>query len=166
MRANYGLQIGDLHYAEEKPPDNVLFVCKLNPVTTEEDLEIIFSRFGPISGCEVIKDKKTGASLQYAFVEFEKVAISFHRITFAQLFAIYFSLNIAKTLISRWIMCSLTIAEFTLISASLFLKTTNGSVKVIHFYYLYSASVGCQWEGLWATSVNIAYQQQQMHALI
>jgi len=28
--------VGDLHYAEEKPPDNVLFVCKLNPVTTDE----------------------------------------------------------------------------------------------------------------------------------
>ncbi len=31
-----------------KPPDNVLFVCKLNPATTEEDLELIFSRFGEI----------------------------------------------------------------------------------------------------------------------
>lgn len=28
--------VGDLHYADEKPPDNVLFVCKLNPVTTSE----------------------------------------------------------------------------------------------------------------------------------
>jgi len=34
--------------ADVKPEDNVLFVCKLNPVTTEEDLEIIFSRFGKI----------------------------------------------------------------------------------------------------------------------
>ena len=25
--------IGDLPYAEVKPPENVLFVCKLNPVT-------------------------------------------------------------------------------------------------------------------------------------
>jgi peptidyl-prolyl cis-trans isomerase-like 4 len=36
--------IGDLPEAEVKPPSNMLFVCKLNPVTTEEDLEIIFSR--------------------------------------------------------------------------------------------------------------------------
>ncbi|XP_033739809.1 peptidyl-prolyl cis-trans isomerase-like 4 isoform X1 [Pecten maximus] len=64
--------IGDLPDADVKPPDNVLFVCKLNPVTTEEDLEIIFSRFGPVESCEVIKDQKTGESLQYAFVEFEK----------------------------------------------------------------------------------------------
>jgi peptidyl-prolyl cis-trans isomerase-like 4 len=36
--------IGDLPEAEVKPPSNMLFICKLNPVTTEEDLEIIFSR--------------------------------------------------------------------------------------------------------------------------
>lgn len=36
--------IGDLPEADAKPPSSVLFVCKLNPVTTEEDLEIIFSR--------------------------------------------------------------------------------------------------------------------------
>lgn len=40
--------IGDLPFADIKPPDNVLFVCKLNPVTRDEDLEIIFSRFGKI----------------------------------------------------------------------------------------------------------------------
>ena len=30
--------------ADAKPPSNMLFICKLNPVTTEEDLDIIFSR--------------------------------------------------------------------------------------------------------------------------
>uniref|UniRef100_A0A915DVU2 Peptidyl-prolyl cis-trans isomerase n=1 Tax=Ditylenchus dipsaci TaxID=166011 RepID=A0A915DVU2_9BILA len=64
--------VGDLHHADERPPDNVLFVCKLNPVTADEDLEIIFSRFGQINCCEVIKDKRTQASLQYAFIEFDK----------------------------------------------------------------------------------------------
>ncbi|KAH8281201.1 hypothetical protein KR054_005136, partial [Drosophila jambulina] len=39
--------------------------------TTDDDLEIIFSRFGVVKGCEVIRDRKTGDSLQYAFVEFE-----------------------------------------------------------------------------------------------
>ncbi|XP_046969441.1 peptidyl-prolyl cis-trans isomerase sig-7 [Vanessa cardui] len=63
--------VGDLPDAEIAPPENVLFVCKLNPVTTDEDLEIIFSRFGTIVSCEVIRDKKTGNSLQYAFIEFE-----------------------------------------------------------------------------------------------
>ena len=83
--------VGDLPYAEVKPPENVLFVCKLNPVTegqnfdprgnyvciadklrsTDEDLDTIFSRFGPIVSCEVIRDKRTKESLQYAFIEFE-----------------------------------------------------------------------------------------------
>ena len=63
--------IGDIPDADAKPPESVLFVCKLNPVTTDEDLEIIFSRFGSILSCEVIRDQKTGDSLQYAFIEFE-----------------------------------------------------------------------------------------------
>ncbi|GAB7364627.1 hypothetical protein MBLNU230_g5431t1 [Neophaeotheca triangularis] len=62
--------IGDLPFAEVTPPEQILFVCKLNPVTRDEDLELIFSRFGKILSCEVIRDKKTGDSLQYAFIEF------------------------------------------------------------------------------------------------
>ena len=41
--------IGDLPEADVAPPENVLFVCKLNPATTDEDLEIIFSRFGKVN---------------------------------------------------------------------------------------------------------------------
>merc|ERR1712227_49377 len=70
-RATILEMVGDLPEADIAPPENVLFVCKLNPVTTDEDLEIIFSRFGKVVSCEVIRDKKTGDSLQYAFVEFE-----------------------------------------------------------------------------------------------
>lgn len=55
--------VGDLPFAEVAPPENVLFVCKLNPVTQDEDLELIFSRFGKIVSCEVIRDKRTGDSL-------------------------------------------------------------------------------------------------------
>ncbi|KAK2971980.1 hypothetical protein RJ640_005000 [Escallonia rubra] len=40
--------IGDIPEAEIKPPDNVLFVCKLNPVTQDADLKVIFSRFGAL----------------------------------------------------------------------------------------------------------------------
>lgn len=36
--------LGDLPDAELAPPDNVLFVCKLNPITEASDLELIFSR--------------------------------------------------------------------------------------------------------------------------
>ncbi|GAB0134167.1 Peptidyl-prolyl cis-trans isomerase cyp10 [Epichloe bromicola] len=63
--------MGDLPFAEVKPPENVLFVCKLNPVTGDDDLELIFGRFGKILSCEVIRDQKTGDSLQYAFIEYE-----------------------------------------------------------------------------------------------
>ncbi|KAI5817342.1 peptidyl-prolyl cis-trans isomerase-like 4 [Pyronema omphalodes] len=63
--------VGDLPFADVKPPENVLFVCKLNPVTQDEDLNLIFSRFGKILSCEVIRDKRTGDSLQYAFIEFD-----------------------------------------------------------------------------------------------
>ncbi|KAF4575353.1 Peptidyl-prolyl cis-trans isomerase [Pleurotus pulmonarius] len=66
--------VGDLPFANVRPPENVLFVCKLNPVTRDEDLELIFSRFGTIMSCQVIRDKKTGDSLQYAFIEFDKRA--------------------------------------------------------------------------------------------
>ncbi|CEH12081.1 cyclophilin-like protein [Ceraceosorus bombacis] len=64
--------VGDLPHADVRPPENVLFVCKLNPVTRSEDLQLIFSRFGEIMSCEVIRDRKTGDSLQYAFIEFDE----------------------------------------------------------------------------------------------
>ncbi|RZC94239.1 hypothetical protein C5167_021486 [Papaver somniferum] len=63
--------IGDIPDADMKPPENVLFVCKLNPVTEDEDLNTIFSRFGTVVSAEVIRDFKTGDSLNYAFIEFE-----------------------------------------------------------------------------------------------
>merc|ERR1719385_684576 len=63
--------VGDLPDEDVAPPENVLFVCKLNPVTCNDDLEIIFGRFGKVIQCEVIRDRVSGESLQYAFVEFE-----------------------------------------------------------------------------------------------
>jgi len=64
--------LDDLPDADIKPPENVLFVCKLNPITQDDDLEIIFSQFGPIKSCHLVRDRKTGTSLQYAFIEYEK----------------------------------------------------------------------------------------------
>merc|ERR1712142_1025591 len=69
-RATILEMVGDIPDADIAPPENVLFVCKLNPVTCDDDLEIIFSRFGPVVSCEVIRDRVSGDSLQYAFVEF------------------------------------------------------------------------------------------------
>ena len=57
--------IGDLPEADCAPPENVLFVCKLNPVTSDDDLEIIFSRFGKVSElyptCTMVNRKKAAA---------------------------------------------------------------------------------------------------------
>jgi len=63
--------MGDLPSADIRPPNNVLFVCQLNPVTEDEDLKTVFARFGEIEKCEIIRDFKTGDSLQYAFIEFK-----------------------------------------------------------------------------------------------
>ena len=55
--------LDDIPDADLKPPENVLFVCKLNPITEEKDLEVIFSKFGAIKKCEIVRDWKTGVSL-------------------------------------------------------------------------------------------------------
>nr|SVE71157.1 EOG090X0971 [Daphnia similis]SVE71789.1 EOG090X0971 [Daphnia similis] len=70
-RATILEMVGDLPSVDAAPPENVLFVCKLNPVTTDDDLMIIFSRFGKIVNCEIIRDRQTRNSLQYAFIEFD-----------------------------------------------------------------------------------------------
>ena len=64
--------LGDLPSIDAKPPETVLFVCKLHPLTDSKSLDLIFSRFGNIKSCDVVADWKTGDSLQYAFIEFEK----------------------------------------------------------------------------------------------
>lgn len=68
-RAEVLEMIGDIADADLKPPENVLFICKLNPVTEAEDLEIIFSRFGECKA-DIIVDKETGDSLCYGFIDF------------------------------------------------------------------------------------------------
>lgn len=62
--------VGDIPDAEIAPPENVLFVCKLNPVTTDDDLEIIFSRFGKIVGYESYFHKKN--------VDYNSLYLFFH----------------------------------------------------------------------------------------
>ena len=69
-RANVLTMLGDIPDPDFIPPENVLFVCKLNPVTSEEDLLIIFSRFGKVKRADIIKDHKTGDPLNFGFIEF------------------------------------------------------------------------------------------------
>ncbi|PVH15570.1 uncharacterized protein CXQ87_003415 [Candidozyma duobushaemuli] len=59
--------LGDLSHYKVKPSPQTLFIAKLNPITTENSLEVIFSRFGAVKKANIMKGKKT----PYAFVEFE-----------------------------------------------------------------------------------------------
>ena len=63
----------DLPNSNVKPPKNVLFVCRLNPITQANDLENIFGQFGEIKDCKIVRDKKTKQSLKYGFIEFAKI---------------------------------------------------------------------------------------------
>lgn len=69
-RAEVLEMVGDIADADLKPPDNVLFICKLNPVTQPSDLDTIFSRFGQCKA-DILRDRQTGDSLCYGFVEFQ-----------------------------------------------------------------------------------------------
>ena len=64
--------LGDIPDIDAQPPETTLFVCRLHPRTNSDGLKIVFSRFGKVVRVDLIKDKKTGESLRYAFVEFEK----------------------------------------------------------------------------------------------
>ena len=63
----------DLPNSSSRPQKNVLFVCRLNPITVEKDLINLFEQFGKIKSCQIIRDKKTKQSLKYGFIEFYKV---------------------------------------------------------------------------------------------
>lgn len=65
--------LGELPDADVRPPDNILFVCKLNPATVGRSLAIPFSRFGRVVSSEVVTDRR-GESLCYAFIEFDERA--------------------------------------------------------------------------------------------
>ena len=41
--------------------------------TTERDLREVFSRYGPLSGVNVVYDQRTGRSRGFAFVYFERI---------------------------------------------------------------------------------------------
>lgn len=46
-----------------------LYIGNLSPITTAEDLRYLFNSVGMVISVEVIKDKNTGKSKGYAFVE-------------------------------------------------------------------------------------------------
>lgn len=46
-----------------------IFVAKINFKTKVEDLEAAFAKFGDVSSCKIVRDKETGRSKGYGFVE-------------------------------------------------------------------------------------------------
>nr|BAS01397.1 peptidyl prolyl cis-trans isomerase [Lotharella vacuolata] len=62
--------IGDIPSSVILPPEKTLFIRKLNPLTNEEDLHTLFTRFGKVSSINIITDKHTGHRLNYGFVAF------------------------------------------------------------------------------------------------
>jgi RNA recognition motif-containing protein len=49
--------------------DTKLYIGNLSPVTTAEDLRMLFATAGRVVSVELIRDKKTGKSKGFAFVE-------------------------------------------------------------------------------------------------
>jgi RNA recognition motif-containing protein len=49
--------------------DTKLYVGNLSPVTTAEDLRLLFATAGRVVSVELIKDKNTGKSKGFAFVD-------------------------------------------------------------------------------------------------
>lgn len=52
--------VGDLPSADIAPPENVLFVCKLHPITNEEALHVIFSQNGTVKQCVPDPEQREG----------------------------------------------------------------------------------------------------------
>ncbi|XP_072268616.1 transformer-2 protein homolog alpha [Pyxicephalus adspersus] len=54
-------------------PNTCVGVFGLSLYTTERDLREVFSRYGPLSGVNVVYDQRTGRSRGFAFVYFERI---------------------------------------------------------------------------------------------
>ncbi len=66
--------MGDMPSESARPQESVLFVAKLSPITDNESLKAIFERRLAQPGCikrvDIKRDRATGDSLCYGFVEF------------------------------------------------------------------------------------------------
>lgn len=46
-----------------------IFVAKLNFKTKKEELEAAFAQYGQVTSCKIVRDKETGRSKGFGFVE-------------------------------------------------------------------------------------------------
>lgn len=58
-------------------PERTIFVARLNRKTSEKTLKYIFSEYGLIKSCCLIRNFVTGESRRYAFIEFESQSDAF-----------------------------------------------------------------------------------------
>lgn len=61
----------NIYSKNAKKSEKTLFICKLNRLTEENDLKEIFEKYGNVTECKIIKDWKTGKSLNYGFIVFQ-----------------------------------------------------------------------------------------------
>lgn len=64
--------LDDVVDSSKSPSENVLFICKLNSITHENDIKEIFSKYGKVVSVKIIKDKTSFKSLGYGFIEYER----------------------------------------------------------------------------------------------
>lgn len=70
----WSLKLNDVFMQQANPdPNTCLGVFGLSLYTTERDLREVFSRYGPLSGVNVVYDQRTGRSRGFAFVYFERI---------------------------------------------------------------------------------------------
>lgn len=50
-----------------------LYITNIDPKVNENDLYAFFERYGPINAVKIVREKDSGRSLSYGFVEFENV---------------------------------------------------------------------------------------------
>jgi RNA recognition motif-containing protein len=46
-----------------------IFVAKINFKTKKEDLEAAFANYGQVTSCKIVREKETGRSKGYGFIE-------------------------------------------------------------------------------------------------
>lgn len=70
----WSLKFNGIFVQQANPdPNTCLGVFGLSLYTTERDLREVFSRYGPLSGVNVVYDQRTGRSRGFAFVYFERI---------------------------------------------------------------------------------------------
>lgn len=61
----------EARYEESFCPE--LYITNIDPKVNENDLYTFFEQYGPIAAVKIVREKDSGRSLSYGFVEFENI---------------------------------------------------------------------------------------------